>query len=163
MPDVKGPSCTRALLLPMAAFFTIRPWRGEHISSEREFRAGRRLRVLRLDQESRGRALRAAQATSRRYNLLSNNCEHTVNRAATGRATSPQLQGWIAGAGIAVLAFALIRPPRVGSSRLCLRPRPREAAAEVLRQRLSARTSLKISWFSAGSNAVCVRRNVQRW
>ena len=87
------------------------PWRGEHVSSEREFRAGKRLRVYRLDAAARQRALHAAEQASRRYNLFTNNCEHTVNRATSGTATSPQLQGWIAGAGVAVLAIALVRHP----------------------------------------------------
>lgn len=87
------------------------PWRGEHVSSEREFRAGKPLRVTRLDAAERRLALHAAEQSSRRYNLFTNNCEHTVNRATSGQATSPQLQGWIAGAGVAVLAFALVRHP----------------------------------------------------
>jgi len=87
------------------------PWRGEHVSTEREFLAGKRLRVTRLDAQARRRALGAAQQSSRRYNLFTNNCEHTVNRATTGKATSPQLQGWLVGAGVAVLAFAAARHP----------------------------------------------------
>ena len=87
------------------------PWRGEHVSSEREFRAGKRLRVKQLDQQARRRALNAAEHASRRYNLFTNNCEHTVNRAAKGQATSPQLQGWMVGAGLAVLTLAVVRHP----------------------------------------------------
>ena len=87
------------------------PWRGEHVSSEREFRAGKPLRVTPLDGSARQRASAAAAASTRRYNLFTNNCEHTVSRATTGEASSPQLQGWIAGAGLAVLTVALLRHP----------------------------------------------------
>ena len=92
------------------------PWRGEHVSSEREFRAGRRLRVTRVDPQSRHRALDAAVDGERRYNLFTNNCEHTVNRTTTGHASSPQLQGWIAGAGLALVAFAVLRHPVLAAS-----------------------------------------------
>ena len=87
------------------------PWRGEHVSSAREFRAGKRLQVTRLDREARRRALHSAEQSSGRYNLFTNNCEHTVNRAVQGKAASPQLQGWIAGAGLAALTFAVLRHP----------------------------------------------------
>ena len=92
------------------------PWRGEHVSTERQFRAGRRLRVAAVDPHTRRRRLGAAQQGARRYNLFTNNCEHTVNRATTGRASSPQLQGWIAGAGLAVLAIAVLRHPVLAAS-----------------------------------------------
>ena len=92
------------------------PWRGEHTSSEREFRAGRRLRVTALDKDARQRVLDGEHDGARRYNLFTNNCEHTVNRVTTGRATSPQLQGWLVGAGMAALAFAVFRHPVVAAS-----------------------------------------------
>jgi len=93
------------------------PFKGEHVSSEAEFRAGRRLRVERLEQRDRHRALdHADNHERRRYNLLTNNCEHTVNRAATGRAHSPQLKSWVVGVGIATLAFALTRHPGVAAA-----------------------------------------------
>ncbi|MCY4563188.1 MAG: hypothetical protein OXE40_01765 [Gammaproteobacteria bacterium] len=92
------------------------PWRGEHVSTEREFRAGRRLRVTPVDPQARPRSLGAVQHSSRRYNLFTNNCEHTVNRATTGRATSPQLQGWVVGAGMAVVALAVLRHPVLAAS-----------------------------------------------
>ena len=92
------------------------PWRGEHVSSEREFRAGRRLRVTPLDHGTRRQTLNAANDGARRYNLFTNNCEHTVNRVTTGRASSPQLQGWIAGAGMAALTLAVLRHPVLAAS-----------------------------------------------
>ena len=66
------------------------PFRGEHVCSVDEFRAGKRLHATRLERAERHRALRAVDGDGlRSYNLLTNNCEHTVNRATTGRATSP--------------------------------------------------------------------------
>ena len=88
------------------------PFRGEHVSSEHDFRAGRRLYVERVDDVSRARALRRAELNrSRPYNLLTNNCEHTVSRVTDGRARSPQLRGWVLGAGLAAATFALTRHP----------------------------------------------------
>ncbi|MDH3643911.1 MAG: hypothetical protein OES38_17525 [Gammaproteobacteria bacterium] len=93
------------------------PFRGEHVCSEAEFRAGKRLRVERLEQQHRQRALlHADNHQGRGYNLLTNNCEHTVHRATTGRAHSPQLKSWVAGVGVAALAFALTRHPGVAAA-----------------------------------------------
>jgi hypothetical protein len=88
------------------------PWLGEHVCSEHEFRAGKRLYATRLDAGERRRALARAGSEDRRaYNLLTNNCEHTVTRATTGRASSPQLASWVAGLGLGALTFALTRHP----------------------------------------------------
>ena len=90
------------------------PLRGEHVSTEAEFRRGKPLRVKPLDNVRRWRALQYAEhGERRRYNLLTNNCEHTVSRAANGRAESPQLAAWAAGVGVAGVAFALTRHPVV--------------------------------------------------
>ncbi len=92
------------------------PWRGEHVSSERDFRAGRPLRVTPQNPEARQRAVNASRDEVRRYNLFTNNCEHTVNRATTGHASSPQLQGWLVGAGMAAVAIAVLRHPLLAAS-----------------------------------------------
>ena len=90
------------------------PFRGEHICTESEFRAGRRLHVHRLDGELRGRVIRRAMDHAPRgYNVLTNNCEHTVTRHTAGAAHSPQLRSWINGSGLAAAAFALTRHPAV--------------------------------------------------
>lgn len=90
------------------------PWRGEHIATEAEFRAGKRLHAIGIDIDARRRALYHAERAERRgYNLLTNNCEHTVTRATTGRASSPQLASWITGIGLSAIAFALTRHPGV--------------------------------------------------
>jgi len=90
------------------------PFRGEHVVSESEFRAGRKLHV---DRTECPRKRRFAAATlpdeGRGYNLLTNNCEHTVTRAIGGASESPQLKSWVAGLGVATVAFALTRHPGV--------------------------------------------------
>ena len=84
------------------------PFRGEHICSEDEFRAGHRLYVKHLSDTERRRVLDHTQewAPGRNYHLIANNCEHTVTRAVHGLPHSPQLIGWAAGlvAGAAALA-----------------------------------------------------------
>lgn len=95
------------------------PFRGEHICSEREFRAGKKMYVSHLEGEHRMRALRRADSTqtaNRGYNLLRNNCEHTVTRLTTGEASSPQLKSWVWGAGLAAAAFAITRHPAAAAA-----------------------------------------------
>ena len=93
------------------------PFRGEHICSEEEFRAGKRLYVSSMERDARRRALARANTNgSRGYNLLTNNCEHTVTRVANGKAESPQLRSWVVGSGLAVAAFALTRHPVVAAA-----------------------------------------------
>ena len=116
----KGPVMHKGVVLADGRILHNRPWRGEHVSSEQEFRAGKRLRVTAQDARTRRLAMSAAPDPARRYNLFTNNCEHTVNRATAGRATSPQLQGWIAGAGIAVVAIAVLRHPVVAAAGFAL-------------------------------------------
>jgi len=90
------------------------PFRGEHVCSEDEFRAGKRLYVSRQPLDARRRAVRTAEtAAPRRYNLLTNNCEHTVHRHVHGQAESPQLRSWLGGLALGALAFAVTRHPGV--------------------------------------------------
>ena len=103
------------------------PFRGEHICSEEEFRAGKRLYVSNAHVDQRRRALHHASRhddlhTSQRrsYNLLTNNCEHTVSRAATGRSHSPQLKSWVIGGGMAASTFALTRHPAAAAAAYAL-------------------------------------------
>lgn len=131
----KGPVMHKGIALDDGRILHNTPWRGEHVSTECEFRAGRRLRVTRLDDEARRHAVDAARDASRRYNLFTNNCEHTVNRATTGQAASPQLQGWLAGAGIAVLTFAVLRHPVLAAAGYAL------GRSLVKRLRQSSRTA----------------------
>ena len=108
----KGFVMHKGLVLRDGSILHNTPFKGEHVCSESEFRAGQRLHVSRLEQPQRRRALLHAEDTERRgYNLLTNNCEHTVTRATTGRSHSPQLKSWVAGIGLGAIAFALTRHP----------------------------------------------------
>ena len=93
------------------------PFRGEHICSEAEFRAGKRLYTQSSAGLAHRHAARLADAgEGRGYNLFTNNCEHTVSRLTEGRARSPQLRGWVIGAGLAAAAFAVTRHPAVSAA-----------------------------------------------
>ena len=88
------------------------PVAGEHVSSADDFRNGHRLYAQHLSADERRRTLSAAQSEPRRhYNVVTNNCEHTVTRAVTGDASSRQLEAWAAGIGLGALVFALTRRP----------------------------------------------------
>ena len=106
----KGLVMHKGIALGDGMVFHNTPFGGEHVSSEREFRRGRPLRVQSLGRTERERALQAAgAATARRYNLFTNNCEHTVSRATGGAGDSPQLKAWALGIG--ALALAAFRHP----------------------------------------------------
>ena len=93
------------------------PLLGEHVCTESEFRAGGRLHVPGLEGEVRGRVRRRAMDHAPRgYNLLTNNCEHTVTRHTEGAAHSPQLRAWVIGSGLAVAAFAVTRHPALAAA-----------------------------------------------
>ncbi|MGE0622342.1 MAG: hypothetical protein AB7I04_02745 [Pseudomonadales bacterium] len=109
----KGPFMHRGLVLADGRILHNSPFRGEHVVSESEFRGGHRLHVSHTECPRRRRFAAAAEPGGRGYNVLTNNCEHTVNRALTGEAKSPQLVSWIAGIGVASVAFALTRHPAV--------------------------------------------------
>lgn len=110
----KGVVMHKGVVLRDGSILHNTPFRGEHVCSEEEFRAGKRLRATRLEGYERRRVLHHAEnGDRRRYNLLTNNCEHTVTRAATGSAHSPQLTSWVAGVGLGAVAFALTRHPAI--------------------------------------------------
>lgn len=98
------------------------PGRGEHISTEAEFSLGRKVSVVQRSRAEREHALSSAASwrASRRYSLFTNNCEHTVNRASSGRAKSPQLRGWVAGVGLAGAAIVLTRHPGLAAAGFAL-------------------------------------------
>ena len=108
----KGPVMHKGVVMRDGRVLHNTPFRGEHAVSMEEFRAGRRLYVERQEPEHRRRALRQADLeSSRGYNLLSNNCEHTVHRATRGKPESPQLQSWLVGLGVGAATFAATRHP----------------------------------------------------
>ena len=97
------------------------PLRGEHITTEEEFRAGKRVYVTRQERTARERALaHADRDPNASYNLLTNNCEHTVHRATRGQAHSPQLKSWALGLAIGGAALALTRHPAVAAAGFAL-------------------------------------------
>lgn len=109
----KGLVMHKGLVLRDGRILHNTPLRGEHISSEQEFGAGRRLSV----QPAASPAIPHEPHLERRaYHLFRNNCEHTVHRVATGRAHSPQLKAWVAGVGVAAVALILTRHPGVAAA-----------------------------------------------
>lgn len=113
----KGPVIHRGVVLADGRILHNSPFRGEQVVSEGEFRAGKRLHVERTEcPRQRRYAATAMPDGSRGYNLLTNNCEHTVSRAMTGEAKSPQLKAWVAGIGVGAVAFALTRHPAVAAA-----------------------------------------------
>jgi len=90
------------------------PRRGEHVSSLAEFRSGRRIHRV----GSTG--ARGTYSEGRRYNLFTNNCEHTVSRYTRGRPGSDQLRNWVVGVSLAAVSLALTRHPTVGAAAYAL-------------------------------------------
>lgn len=111
----KGPVMHQGILLGDDRVLHNTPRRGEHVSSMEDFRRGKTVRARRLDKTQRARALHhaecAAEGDARKYNLLRNNCEHTVTRATTGQATSPQLLAVAAGLVVGGVVLAATRHP----------------------------------------------------
>lgn len=74
------------------------PGRGEHLSTVAEFAKGRPISVIRTNASPDAVQAQAKSILTRprQYDPLSNNCEHTVSRALSGIARSPQLVAWLA-------------------------------------------------------------------
>ncbi len=87
------------------------PFRGEHVTSEAEFSAGRRIYVTPLEAAHRSAVLRRAASHGEGYHLINNNCEHTVSRTVSGVPESPQLRGIVGGLVAGGLVLALTRHP----------------------------------------------------
>lgn len=86
------------------------PLRGEHVSSFKKFCKNKRVDVQHLDDSLRRDALNAINSgCTRPYNPFTNNCEHTVSRAATGQGESPQLSSLVISGGVAVVTLAFTR------------------------------------------------------
>ena len=109
----KGLVMHRGLVLSDGSILHNSPFRGEHVVSEAEFRDGKRLHVSRTECPRQRRYAAGALPEDRGYNLLTNNCEHTVSRAMSGESESPQLKSWALGIGVATVAFAITRHPAV--------------------------------------------------
>ena len=107
----KGLVMHRGVVLADGNILHNSPFRGEHVVSEAEFREGKKLHVSRTECPRQRRYAASARPEDRGYNLLTNNCEHTVSRAMSGEAESPQLRSWAVGIGVATVAFAITRHP----------------------------------------------------
>jgi hypothetical protein len=116
----KGLVMHRGVVLADGRILHNSPFRGEHVVSEAEFRDGKRLHVSRTDCPRQRRYAATSEPEARGYNLLTNNCEHTVSRAMTGQPESPQLKSWVAGVGVATVAFALTRHPAITAAGFAL-------------------------------------------
>ena len=117
----KGLVMHRGVVLSDGSILHNSPFRGEHVVSEAEFRDGKRLHVSHTECPRQRRFAAAARPSdSGSYNLFTNNCEHTVNRAISGESSSPQLKSWVAGIGVGAVAFALTRHPAVTAAAYAL-------------------------------------------
>lgn len=108
----KGLVMHRGIVLDDGRVFHNTPFQGEHVSSLHEFRKNKRMFVHELDAADRLEALRAYREDSgRNYNLFTNNCEHSISRASTGKSRSPQLVSFLISGGVAAATLALTRSP----------------------------------------------------
>lgn len=131
----KGFVLHKGIALGNGRVFHNTPIEGEHVSTEENFRAGHRLYVTRLSANERRRTVHAVRSESpRRYNLLTNNCEHTVTRARTGEASSRQLEAWAVGLGLGALAFAATRRPSLAVAGFALGASVGPRALELVRK-----------------------------
>ena len=73
------------------------PFKGEEVVSESDFIYGAKFKVRdpgRIDVSSFLSRVSEIELNPRSYNLISNNCEHTIYRALYGSARSPQLMAF---------------------------------------------------------------------
>ena len=106
----KGVIMHKGILLDDGSVYHNTPRRGEHVSSFSEFSKSRNVYAEPIDDFQREDALWGAKLyPRRRYNPLTNNCEHTVSRATTGSQRSPQLSSIALSSGIAVATLVLTR------------------------------------------------------
>ncbi len=90
------------------------PLKGRHTSTLDEFSKNKAIYPANHQPEIRDRTLSNAKNDDNdRYNPFKNNCEHTVTRATTNEARSPQLRGWLVGAAFAAVGFAVTRHPAI--------------------------------------------------
>lgn len=79
-------------------------------TSLHEFAKGQPIKVLWVPQASQDQSLAISRMRSlcgKPYDLFHANCEHIVNWAITGRAYSQQLAGFVALAGLSLVALAI--------------------------------------------------------
>lgn len=110
----KGIVMHRGIVLEDGEILHNTPWLGKHTSSLEDFSKNKRLYPSYHPYGVRERTLENLETDDHRYyNPFTNNCEHVVTRATTGRASSPQLRGWLLGAAFATAGFLLTRSPGI--------------------------------------------------
>lgn len=106
----KGVLMHSGLVLEDGRVYHNTPFKGEHVSTMHEFQKNRRMSVHATNEFERDEALRSYRDRSDRpYNLFTNNCEHTISRATTGRGKSPQLASYLISGGVAAATLVLTR------------------------------------------------------
>ena len=110
----KGVFMHRGIVLEDGNVLHNTPFRGPHESTLSEFSKNKSIYPANHTMSVRERTLDNIEADSSRfYNPFTNNCEHFITRASSGKATSPQLKGWLLGAAFATAGFVLTRHPAV--------------------------------------------------
>ena len=88
------------------------PEQGSHVGTPVEFANGQpfaRFRPPLTESEKVTVAGRALQTLSQRYDLLSNNCEHTIAYAQSGIAQSPTVGAFLALAALGTIGYLVMR------------------------------------------------------
>jgi hypothetical protein len=103
----KGPFTHYGIYLGNGMVFHNSPTHGEHQSTFTEFAGDEKVTCVSITPEKRSEILNRLSESLRnakQYNILFNNCEHTIFRILSGEARSPQLVGWgLAGLCIVIL------------------------------------------------------------
>ena len=106
----KGLVMHRGIVVDDDCVFHNTPSKGEHISSLSEFQKSKRMYVHSMNIDEREAILNFPHhQDARKYNLFTNNCEHTVSRSIDGRAKSPQLVSFLVSGAVATATLVLTR------------------------------------------------------
>ncbi len=112
----KGPFSHIGIYVDTNTVFHNSPGSGECVTSLSEFSNGagidlrHRPSVRHISRIMNG--VDEMLARPKRYNALTNNCEHSVAAALSGRPSSPQLQAWVLGAATVITTLTAIRALR---------------------------------------------------
>ena len=106
----KGPFTHYGIYLGNGMVFHNSPELGEHKSTFAEFAGQEKVTFISVWPEKRGEVLNRLSDSlknEKQYNLLFNNCEHTVYKIVAGQPMSPQLVGWGA-VGLFILGLLFV-------------------------------------------------------
>lgn len=110
----KGVFMHRGIVLEDGTVLHNTPFRGKHRSSLEEFSKHKTIYPSNHRYEVRSRTLSNVRYDRHAtYNPFTNNCEHLVTRATRNKSSSPQLRGWVVGALVAGVGFAITRSPSI--------------------------------------------------